>query len=336
MTKLSIIPASRVSEYTDATPIRKRRHILTLLPVCLLLLCFLTGCSVSAPTDEHWLTDDTGRDYGASSPARVAVCSGSLAEIWQLAGGELAAVTEDAFDQPELNLEGVTNLGSVKEPNLETLISVEPDIVILSSNIKGHYNIRETLDAMRIESAMFEVETFTDYLRVLEQFTRITGRADLYEHNGAALQSEVDRIISVSQESIAESQWENGPRVLLVRAYSTGVKAKGSDTMVGAMLRDLGCINIADDSESILTELSMEKIIEEDPDFIFLTTMGSSTEAAIAAFAESFMDNPAWQTLSAVQNGRFIVLEKELFHLKPNARWPESYRILCRYLYGKE
>ena len=189
---------------------------------------------------------------------------------------------------------------------------------------------------MRIESAMFEVETFTDYLRVLEQFTRITGRADLYEHNGAALQSEVDRIISVSQESIAESQWENGPRVLLVRAYSTGVKAKGSDTMVGAMLRDLGCINIADDSESILTELSMEKIIEEDPDFIFLTTMGSSTEAAIAAFAESFMDNPAWQTLSAVQNGRFIVLEKELFHLKPNARWPESYRILCRYLYGKE
>lgn len=293
-----------------------------------LLACSLTACQTPGGRNPAAFTDDTGREFTVSSPAKVAVCSGSLAGIWQLAGGSLAAVTEDAFDEPDLLLDGAVNLGSVKEPNLETLLDCEPDFAILSANISGHFSVGETLAAANIPYALFEVETFEDYLRVLELFTRITGRTDLYEKNGASLQAEVNSIVSAAEGKPA-------PRVLLIRAYSTGAKAKGSDSMVGAMLRDLGCINIADGGESLLTDLSLERILEEDPDFIFLTTMGSAQKAA-EAFEESFTSHPAWQTLTAVKEGRFYLLEKELFHLKPNARWPESYRILYSYLYGKE
>lgn len=304
------------------------RHILMLLAVGLLLL-FPAGCAAreavteAAPT----FTDDTGRAYFVDRPRCVAVCSGSLAGIWQLAGGTIAAVTEDGFDEPDLILDTAVDLGSVKEPNLEALLDCDPDFVILSSNISGHFALSETLAAANIPHALFEVETFEDYLRVLRVFTGITGREDLYEQNGTALRAEIDAIL-------ARAEGKKAPRVLLIRAYSTGAKAKGSDTMVGAMLRDLGCINIADSEESLLTDLSMERIMEEDPDFIFLTTMGSEGKA-LSAFAKSFCEHPAWQTLSAVQEGRFIPLEKALFHLKPNARWPESYRILYSHLYGE-
>ena len=43
--------------------------------------------------------------------------------------------------------------------------------------------------------------------------------------------------------------------------------------------------------------------------------------------------NPAWQSLSAVQNGRYVILPGELFHYKPNKRWGESYEYLADILY---
>lgn len=80
----------------------------------------------------------------------------------------------------------------------------------------------------------------------------------------------------------------------------------------------------------------MEAIIHADPDYIFVTTMGESEEAAMNMVEELLTTNPAWNGLKAVQGGHYYVLPKELFHNKPNERWGESYRILAGYLYGEE
>jgi iron complex transport system substrate-binding protein len=76
----------------------------------------------------------------------------------------------------------------------------------------------------------------------------------------------------------------------------------------------------------------MEVIIQEDPDFIFVITMGDS-EKALQNLKEGIETNPAWKDLSAVKNNRYIVLPKELFHYKPNARWGESYEYVAKILY---
>lgn len=100
------------------------------------------------------------------------------------------------------------------------------------------------------------------------------------------------------------------------------------------MLKDLGCVNIADSNGSLLENLSMETIIQEDPDFIFAVTMGESEEKALGVLEETLKSNPAWAGLTAVKNGRYVVLPKDLFHLKPNNRWGESYEMLYEILYG--
>ena len=105
------------------------------------------------------------------------------------------------------------------------------------------------------------------------------------------------------------------------------------DNLAGVMLHDLGVWNIVDQHPSLLEDLSMEEILAEDPDFIFVTVMGSSTEKALNALAEGIQQNPAWQSLSAVQNGRYVILPGELFHYKPNKRWGESYEYLADILY---
>lgn len=300
-----------------------------------LLVLLLSGCGGSRPAQtpsedekEYTFTDALGRTVTVTQPERVAAAEGSLADAWQLAGGTLYAVTSDAFSEDRgLELpETPVDLGSVKTPNAEVILANEIDFVILSADLSGHVGLRETLEAARIPCAYFDVEDFEDYLSMLRIFTDITGRHDLYEQNGTAVEAQIDA-------AVARAQGQQGPRVLLLRAYSGGVKAKGSDNLAGAMLSRLGCLNIADTEESLLEDLSLEKILLEDPDFIFVTTMGDSEEKALESFRNTLALNPAWAGLSAVEQDRCVLLPKALFHYKPNARWGESYEFLADILY---
>ena len=277
-------------------------------------------------------TDDLGYVVNLDTPLRTAVLSGSYAESWLLAGGELAAVTEDAKEVIEVT-EAIVDLGEVKHPSVETMLAADIDFVILSSAIATHVELRDTLETAGIATAYFEVETFADYKEMMQIFTAITGREDLYEENVAQVEQRINEQIARAESALAN---ESNPTVLFLRAFSTGVKAKGSDSMTGQMLKDLGCVNIADSDDSLLEDISMEAIIAADPDYIFVTTMGASEEAGLAMVDELLANNPAWSGLSAIENGHYVVLPQDLFHNKPNNRWDESYRILADEIYGEE
>lgn len=261
---------------------------------------------------------------------KVAVLSGSFAEIWSIAGGTLSAVTEDAYDEDREILigEDTVNAGSLKSPSLEILIGSEIDLAILSADTSEHVALMEQFENVGIKTVYFSVETFDDYLEVMKFCTRLTGRDDLYDKYGEGIRGQID-------EQIARQDGSN-PTVLFIRAYSTGAKAKGSDNMTGIMLKELGCVNIADSENQLLDDLSMEVILERNPDYIFVTTMGSDDEAALNSVKTLLSDNPAWNSLNAVINDHYYVLPKNMFHNKPNQRWGESYKMLADILYPEK
>lgn len=260
-------------------------------------------------------------------PEKVAVVMGSFAEVWSLAGGDLAAVTQDVVADGKVELsQDVVLLGDLKSPSVEQMVKSEIDFVVLSANIVEHVSLKEQLANVGITSAYFDVEVFQDYLDMLRIMCDITQRDDLYKTNGTDIKIQIDNAI--------DKQTEDKPTVLFLRAFSSGIKAKGSDSMTGAMLKDLGCINIADSDAGLLDDLSMESIIQQDPDYIFVVTMGESSEKAMAVVEEMLISNPAWSSLSAIKNDNYNILQKELFHLKPNNRWGESYEILAEILYN--
>lgn len=275
---------------------------------------------------EVTFTDSAGRTVTVSDPKKTAVFTASFADIWQLAGGTVSFATEDVFDNENITLpDGVVNIGLLDSPSAELLIDGEADFVILSSTAHGGTELAETLEQAGITCALFEVEDFADYLNVLKICTDITGRQDLYEKNGEAVRQKINEIISKQQSKPQKT-------VLYLRAFSTGIKAKGGDSMTGKMLADMNCANIADTVPSLLEELSIEEIIQQDPDFIFLTIMGSDEEKARKSYEDILASNPAWSELSAVKNGRCIFLPKQYFHNKPNAEWDKAYEMLAEIL----
>ena len=318
------------------------RRLAALALAGVLALVLLAGCgqkpaeqgsssSQSAQAEAFYsFTDDSGREVSLESQLqRVVALMGSYAETWMLAGGVPVGVTEDVISERGLTVGEETKvIGTVKGPSTEEILNLDPDFILLSTDVAEHVELDGMLTQAGIPHAYFKVENFEDYLNMLKICTDLTGRADLYEENGIAVQAQIDAILEKVQENRPEEQ----PTVLFIRALSTTAKAKSDDNMTCRILKDLGTDNIAARHDSLLEELSMETILAEDPDYIFVTTMGNS-QKAIDALKAGIQSNPAWGSLSAVQNGRYVVLPKELFHYKPNARWAESYEYLAKILY---
>lgn len=301
-----------------------------------ILICIITalsffGCSQEPQTPDNPIesasvTDVNGTVVSLDKNARVVACYGSFAECWLLSGGNLVGVTQDAIDEGRITeTQGISVVGTVKSIDLEKLVELEPDYVILSADLTAHTGIKPTLDSLGIPYGYFRVDTFEDYRAMMEQFCNVNEREDLFEENVVKVGERIDEILS-------EIPDESGKTVLLVRAFSTGIKAKTDDNLAGQILKEYSMINIADKTPSILEDLSVEQIIKEDPDYIFVTTMGSEEEA-IAYLKNNIESNPAWSELSAVKNGNYVLLPKDLFHYKPNNRWDESYEHLAKIIY---
>ena len=313
-----------------------------IIPALITSLAVLTlcGCVSTKENEEMPEKDDTtavsftdalGREVEVSAtPERVAALIGSFADVWQLAGGEVCACPEDAWEDFGLELPDAVNLGGAHSPSLEILLSSNPDFVIASASTAADVEMKETLEDAGINVAYFDVNCFDDYLSMLEICTDITGRKDLYKQNGTDVKAKIDEI----KKQVEDANLSDSERtVLLIRTAATVVKAKNSKgTVLGEMLKDLGCINIADSDEALLESLSIESIIRQEPYRIFVVTMGNDTEKAIKNLTQMMEENPAWGTLDAVKNNRIYVMDKKLFNMKPNAKWADAYEKLSEIL----
>lgn len=277
-------------------------------------------------------TDDLGNEVTVAHHDRVIACIGSFANTWELAGGTLVGASDDAFDGYKLQSKDVQKVGDFTKPNLEAIIALEPDFVIMTGGTGGRggdssqADLKAALDASGIPMAYFNVATFADYLHMLRICCDITGRDDLYQQNGQAV---ADKIEAVKAKVPADKK----PTALLMTTYSGGTRVQASSSMTGAMLADLGVKNLADENKSLLKDFSLESIIQMDPDFIFVVPMGNDDAAALKNLEAATAANPAWATLSAVKDGHYLTLPKELFLYKPNENWAESYSKLFDDLY---
>ena len=255
--------------------------------------------------------------------------TGSLADIWQLSGGEIAATADDAWSELGLSLGNAVNIGGAHSPNFELILSVNPDLVIASASNSSNVALLDSFTGAGINVAYFDINNFDDYLNALDICTDITGKKGKYNENGLKLEERIKNILTnYKNENISE----NKKKILILRASSGGVKVKNSDLLLGGMLKDFGCNNIADSNSSLLDNLNVESIIKEQPYHIFVVTMGDDTEKAKNNVIKMFEESPAWSTLNAVSSGRIHIMDKKLFNLKPNSKWAEAYEILYNIL----
>ena len=109
-----------------------KRTLIHILTVCFCII-LLSGCGTTkeenaskAPVS---FVDALGNEVSVEYPEKTAVLSGSLADAWLLAGGSLAAATEDAKELIEIT-EACVMLGMLKSPSIEKIIAEDIEFEI--------------------------------------------------------------------------------------------------------------------------------------------------------------------------------------------------------------
>lgn len=303
-----------------------------LLAAMVLCGCF-AGCSLRDRYQHTYtFTDDLGRTVSVKQqPEKVAALLGSFAQLWHLAGGQLTAACNDAFEELKVPLkEGMVKLGSTKWLSLDLVLELRPDLVLASVHSKQHLQWKETLEKENIPVAFFDGNSFESYLRILKICTDLTGCTDRYETYGSAQQADVEAVRNRAVSTDA-------PRVLVMRASATAIRAKKSDdTVAGMVLRELGCVNVADapDVFADFNHVTMDEVVALDPDFIFVIPSGNDQNGMQEHLSDIFGKDPRWIELTAVENSHAYVLDKRMFQFKPNELWADVYETIENYLFG--
>ena len=299
-----------------------------------LLLC-TNGCYATATPSEpnnvfYTFTDSTGAEVTVPhKPQKCAVLFSSFAQMWVRTGGTLyvtvGETVERGFaDEKTLLADG----GAGKTVNEEILLTAECDFVIGSADIPAQVQAVSLLRRKGIPCALISVESFEEYLTVLRVFADINENETAFLSDGTLVQANIRALF----EDLPK---QTDPcRILFIRSGSSASSAKAKTAkhhFAAAMLDDLGAHNIADDVPLLTDSLSIEEVLLQDPDKIFISCMGD--EDAAMEYMHTVLQSPAWQQLTAVQKGEVYVLPKDLFQYKPNHRWDEAYQYLSNLLY---
>ncbi len=310
---------------------KKFTSLICLLTAALLIVSLMTACkkeeAVTADENAFYtFTDSLGNEVVLEKkPERVAVLFSSLCNVWKNAGGQASITVGESVERGFCGEDALlVDSGAGKSINTELLISGRPDFVIYSSDVPAQRQAGEVLEKAGIPSAAIRLDSFEDYLRALKIFCDITENPHYYGTFGETVKEKIDYRLKTAK-SLKEK-----PKILFIRSGSnqSSCKAKkAEDNFAAKMLEELGCVNIADSAPVLLDGLSVEQVLTNPPDYVFVSIMGD--EEAGRAYMEEVFASEAWRSLDC----EIHYLPKELFQYKPCEKWSLAYDYLAEALY---
>lgn len=231
-------------------------------------------------------------------PEAIVSLAPALTEMLAAIGALEQVVAVDDQSNYPTNLP-ITDLSGFT-PNIEAIVSYEPDLVVVSNDIDGMVGALQSLDipVLLLPAAI----TLEDVYAEIEQLGAATGQVAESLALTASMKSEIDSLVSgfVAPAEPVTYYHELDPELFSVT----------SSTFIGSIYSLFGLVNIADPADSDgfgYPQLSAEYIITADPDFIFLADTGFAAQSP-----ETVAGRPGWGELSAVTEGRVIGLNDDV------------------------
>ena len=288
--------------------------------------CGKTTSSSSATTKE--LTYN-GQTYTVpKDPQKIAVLSNSvLSMLYAVDGKAISRVSTTDALPPEI--EALPVLGQTANINMEQLLGLNPDLVLGLEN--QHKKYESQLQSSKIPTVLINYDGIKDNVPLIKFLGALTNHEDKATTLANTYESNVNKV----KDSVKAQQ---PARVAVLRATGKGVTAETDAAITASMVKDLGMTNVVSTHlDKAMTDktvpYSLETLAADDPDIIFVVTMGKEEEIT-KAMKQAMTDNPAWANLKAVQNNRVVYLPSKLFLLNPGLQTPEAMARLVKEAYG--
>jgi iron complex transport system substrate-binding protein len=248
-----------------------------------------------------------------SKPARVAVLSATPLNIWYDLGGK-SICSSDVSDNVRLTegyeqeIRALPPVGQVYAVNIEAVVEQEPDLIIAQSGVQS--TVASALSEMGFKVIQTSIRSFDDVIDTYRVFGKLLGVSELAE----------ERIASFVQgkNDIVDKLPEDDITIVIIYVTSRSIAVKLDNSIAGDITSILELNNIAselppDTIGSETTPLDIEYIVQQNPDYVLVTTMISSNEEARKTVEEQFASNPAWSSVKAIAEGKVIYLPQQYY-----------------------
>ena len=275
----------------------------------LLTLSAALATSAGATRYPLSLTDDLGRKVTVKAePARIVSVLPSNTETLCAIGacGKLVGV-DDYSDFPAQAAK-LPKVGGLYDPNVEKIVSLRPDLVIVSKYGK----LTEQLDQLGVPTVAVNPETYADVFSKTTLLGKIVNREAQAKALNIQMQRDIAKVEILTRNAVRKptAYFEIDPT-----PYSIG-----PNSFMGVLLTKAGARNVIPASLGDFPKVDPELIVKQNPQLI----LGTDLKTAGA--------RPGWKNITAVKTGKVVELPKELNTIlgRPGPRLPQALRGLAK------
>lgn len=250
------------------------------------------GFPVTVETDAGQVTIEENPDSIVSlSPVATEI-------LFAIGAGDQVVAVDDQSNYPD---EAPTTELSGFTPNIEAILSYEPDLVFIAYD-PG--DLAASLEAADVPVVTFDAAvTLDDTYHQIEATGAATGNMEQAGQVTQSMRNDFEEIVS------GAPQVEDGTTYF--HEIDANLYTVTSSTYFGQIYSMFGLENIADPADEDgsaagYPQLSSEFVVSADPDLIFLA------DAQFGESAETVAERPGWGVLTAIQEGHVYELDSDL------------------------
>lgn len=278
----------------------------------------LTGMPFMAHVSSRAFVDDAGRRvYLAKAPSRIISLAPSVTEMLFAigAGTQVVGVTQFCDFPAEAKQKakvGYTN------PNLESLVALDPDLIVAPQEFLKPDLIGK-LEQLKIPVFILADRTVEDVFAHIQTLGRMLDRSTEATALGMDLRQHIARIKARTQSAVPV-------RVLYV-LNSEPLITVGPGSFIDQLIGLAGGVNVAAKSVTAYPRLSMEVVLQENPDILIFPT--GEAEGISESEQQAWRK---WSTLAAVKQNNLRQIPADLLN-RPGPRIGKALELLADLLH---
>lgn len=258
------------------------------------------------------------------NPQRVAILDlASLDIIDSLGEGDSVvgtATTTLDYLQKYTTDSSISNLGTVKEADLEAVAACEPDIIFIGGRLASSYDELSEIAPVVYLTTDTSKGVYESTKSNAEQIAKIFGDEDKVASLFSGFDERIEKLNEVAADNTA----------VIGMATSGSFNILGNDGRCSLIVNEIGFENVGTSATSSNSgngksssnalssgaesnphgsESSFETVASLDPDYIFVLDRDSAIGTDGAQLAQDVMDNDIINATRAAQEGHLVILE---------------------------
>ncbi len=251
--------------------------------------------------------DDTSFSlHFENPPERIISVSPSVTEILGVINADSMLVGVSLYSYYPATVKSLPKVGSYVKPNIEQIISLNPDLVVMSYDGAPRSDVNK-LRKLKLKVAVLRSEKFSDIIKNINWLGEILEHQEKAKEAAGNLESRYEQIRSLVKEIPK-------PRTFYSIALNPIISV-GAKSFINSLIHDAGGINITGDIDQAYPKLTIESVIAMSPDImVFSSGMGNELD----------MENQMpfwkrWKNIPAVRNQRFVEVNHDIIN-RPGPR----------------